>query len=248
MSPIVEILKVNKAVFELFDQIGFMEELYQECPLRELVTVVLETHFQNKKPFILGFENLKKNIKISKMIQVDVTKDLIQDNFKELIHFLVYAKGFEGIREVARDLCKLATPSSRSLVGPDLVNLFKVIDRYQLTDELRPLLVNVAPNLMTIESLKIFDYSRAGLGEQADFALINERMERQDVTNKKMILKRYENIFHQEPQLLQQPEASLSPLSYLMADVFDQYSDEEVLVSHCVQMKYVDVPGDARKR
>lgn len=128
VSPIVDILKVNKAVFELFDQIGFMEELYQECPLRELVIVVLETHFQGKKPFILGFENLKKNIKISKMIQVDVTKDLIQDNFKELIHFLVYAKGFEGIREVARDLCKLSTPSSRSLVGPDLVNMFKVID------------------------------------------------------------------------------------------------------------------------
>ena len=31
------------------------------------------------------------------------------------------------------------------------------------------------------------------------------------------ILKLYEGIFHQKPDLLKRPEASLSPLSYLMA-------------------------------
>jgi len=39
--------------------------------------------------------------------------------------------------------------------------------------------------------------------------------------NKKMILKKYEHLYHQKPELLKKPEASLSPLSYLMAEVLD---------------------------
>lgn len=46
-----------------------------------------------------------------------------------------------------------------------------------------------------------------------------------------MIMKKYEHLYHQKPELLKKPEASLSPLSYLMTDVLDEYTDEEVLVS-----------------
>ena len=46
-----------------------------------------------------------------------------------------------------------------------------------------------------------------------------------------MILKKFEHIYHQTPALLMKPEASLNPLSYLMAEVLDEYTDEEVLVS-----------------
>lgn len=46
-------------------------------------------------------------------------------------------------------------PLSRSIVGNDLVNLFKMIDRYGITEDVRQLMINVAPNLMTIEMQKI---------------------------------------------------------------------------------------------
>ena len=46
-----------------------------------------------------------------------------------------------------------------------------------------------------------------------------------------MILKKYESIYHHQPELLKRPEASLSPLSYLMAEVFDEYQDDQVQVS-----------------
>ncbi len=59
--------------------------------MRELVTVVLESFFLNKKPFVLSFEKFKKNIKISKMIQIDTNKELMRDNFREIVHFMTYA-------------------------------------------------------------------------------------------------------------------------------------------------------------
>jgi hypothetical protein len=70
------------------------------------------------------------------------------------------APNFEGSKEIARDLCKMMLPISRSIVGNDLVNLFKMIDRYGITEDVRLLMINVAPNLMTIESQKIYQYER----------------------------------------------------------------------------------------
>jgi hypothetical protein len=45
-----------------------------------------------------------------------------------------------------------------------------------------------------------------------------------------MILKKYEGVYHHKPELLKKPEATLSPLSYLMAEVFEEYQDEQVMV------------------
>lgn len=47
-------------------------------------------------------------------------------------------------------------PHSRSIVGNDLINLFKMIDRYGITEDVRQLMINVAPNLMTIESQNLY--------------------------------------------------------------------------------------------
>lgn len=85
---------------------------------------------------------------------------------------------------------------------------------------------------MTIESQKIYNRYQSKPDER--FQLINDRLEKQDVSNKKMILKKYEHIYRQQPELLKRPEASLSPLSYLMAEVLDEYTDEEVLM--CLEM------------
>ena len=46
-------------------------------------------------------------------------------------------------------------PISRSIVGDDLLNLFKMIDRYGVNDQVYQLLLNVSPNLMTIECKKV---------------------------------------------------------------------------------------------
>lgn len=67
-----QVFKLNKAILEFFDNAGppslLQEQLYQDSQIRELVTVVVEQYFLNKKPFILSFEKFKKNLKISKMI------------------------------------------------------------------------------------------------------------------------------------------------------------------------------------
>lgn len=47
-------------------------------------------------------------------------------------------------------------PLSRSIVGNDLINLFKMIDKFGITEDVRQLMINVAPNLMTIESQSIY--------------------------------------------------------------------------------------------
>jgi hypothetical protein len=51
-------------------------------------------------------------------------------------------------------------PISRSIVGTDLVNMFKLIDRYGITEDVWHLMINVAPNLMTIETQNIYQYEQ----------------------------------------------------------------------------------------
>jgi hypothetical protein len=60
-----------------------------------------------------------------------------------------------------------------------------------------------------------------------------------------MILKKYESIYHHQPELLKRPEASLSPLSYLMAEVFDEYQDDQVQVSIMIIDNGIDVLGNS---
>jgi hypothetical protein len=60
-----------------------------------------------------------------------------------------------------------------------------------------------------------------------------------------MILKKYESIYHHQPELLKRPEASLSPLSYLMAEVFDEYQDDQVQVSNIIIDNVIDVLGNS---
>lgn len=80
------------------------------------------------------------------------------------------------------------------------------------------------------------------------FARINERLEKNDLANKIMILKKYESVYHHQPELLKRPEASLSPLSYLMAEVFDEYQDDQVQVSPFISSQLsLDVLGDLRQ-
>jgi hypothetical protein len=65
-----------------------------------------------------------------------------------------------------------------------------------------------------------------------------------------MILKKYESIYHHQPELLKRPEASLSPLSYLMAEVFDEYQDDQVQVSIIIPLiiiNIIDVLGNSRQ-
>ena len=80
------------------------------------------------------------------------------------------------------------------------------------------------------------------------FTRINERLQKSDLANKIMILKKYESIYHHQPELLKRPEASLSPLSYLMAEVFDEYQDDQVQVSIIIPLiiiNIIDVLGNS---
>lgn len=104
----------------------------------------------------------------------------------------------ESGKDIARDLCKVMLPQSRSLVGKDLVNLFHIIDKYGLIGDpdARNLLINVAPNLMTVESAKLVE-NVSGVVDSKDsrMAKVRERLVKEDLANKIKILKKYETIF-----------------------------------------------------
>jgi hypothetical protein len=47
----------------------------------------------------------------------------------------VSPQNLESAKDIARDFCKVIHTHSRSLVGKDLVNLFKLIDKYSLIND-----------------------------------------------------------------------------------------------------------------
>lgn len=108
-SPIDGLLKLNKSIIGYLEHVGGAKEsqLYNESQVKDLVTVILENYFLNKKPFVLSFEKLKKNIKISKMIQTQTDKEVIQSNASEIITFM-NASGMqlESGKDIVRELLK----------------------------------------------------------------------------------------------------------------------------------------------
>lgn len=85
-------------------------------------------------------------------------------------------------------------------MGKNLVDLFKMVDKFGITDESKHLLISVAPNLMTIESPTIFQWRLTP--EQNDdvkFADINAGLLKQDQEKKMTILKKYQYIYQQAP-------------------------------------------------
>ena len=85
-------------------------------------------------------------------------------------------------------------PISRSIVGDDLLNLFHMIDRYGVNDQVYQLLLNVSPSLMTIEGKKVTPQA-VGEGQlqftDKGFEEINQREEFVDTEKKVKILKLY---------------------------------------------------------
>jgi|LauGreDrversion4_2_1035121.scaffolds.fasta_scaffold75360_1 hypothetical protein len=66
---------------------------------------------------------------------------------------MVYARYFGDrlAEDIYIDVCKTLLPLSRSIVGDDLLNLFLMFERFGIHDDARQLMLNVSPNLMTIE-------------------------------------------------------------------------------------------------
>jgi len=172
------------------------------------------------------------------MIYSEANSSLLSNNISSVISFMCHAQSQAGsalklnCKDLYESICQVLMPISRSIVGDDLLNLFHMIGRYGVNDQVYQLLLSVSPNLMTIESKKVTPQA-AGEGElqftDKGFEEINQREEFVDTENKVNILKLYEGMYHQKPEMLRRPEASLSPLSYLMAQVFDKYKDEDVL-------------------
>lgn len=121
--------------------------------------------------------------------------------------------------------------NSRSLYQDDLANLFKLI--YKLTrkhklaqpKDFDHLVMNVATNLQTL-SVNLFS------GEKKDtFEALNAIELDEDRSLKKMILHTYKDIYKRDPSIFEDEKHSysLSPLSSLMAEIFDSFEHNDVL-------------------
>jgi hypothetical protein len=73
-----------------------------------------------------------------------------------------------------------------------------MFERYGIHDDARQLMLNVSPNLMTIERKNVNQQFNSGQPELPDkkFEEINQRQEHLDINRKIMILKHYEGIYH----------------------------------------------------
>lgn len=118
--------------------------------------------------------------------------------------------------------------NNRSIVGKDLLNLFTMIEKYGITENVHSLLVNIVANLQTIESVPINMFENF---KEEVFEEINEKTAEKEKEIKKKIIKKFMHILNKNNEaVLRKDEVTLSPLSKIMADVFEEYTDEEVLV------------------
>lgn len=79
--------------------------------------------------------------------------------------------------------------NSRNLVGKDLLNLFKMIDKYGIVDETKTMIVNVAANFETIDSEKIMTSENDNI-----FDKLNEKLEKKELDKKLNIIKKFIHI------------------------------------------------------
>jgi hypothetical protein len=77
---------------------------------------------------------------------MDVTNALISKHIGGLIKYLTVTFSSENHKELAKSLAS-SIKNGRSLVGEDLLDLFKLVDKYSLLDNVRPLIMTVASNL-----------------------------------------------------------------------------------------------------
>ena len=55
-----------------------------------------------------------------------------------------------------------------------------------------------------------------------NFEKINQKHESSTIEIFKNVLKKYEHLYHHQPELLRTEEANLGPLSGIMAELFDE--------------------------
>ena len=127
--------------------------------------------------------------------------------------------------------------NSRSLYGNDLARLFKLIKQLQMNQHLSQdgsqydkLMMNVCSNLRTLSLDLLYDASE-NVQDNADhisdlnFKKENEARFEREREAKSLIFDMYKGIFERSPDLFRKhQEYSLSPLSSLMAELFNDLS------------------------
>lgn len=108
--------------------------------------------------------------------------------------------------------------NSRSLYGSDLANLFTLTAKHS-SAKYDTMLMNVASNLRTlgVNLLKVSE-------QTPDFYKLNIAELEKERALKQMILDIYKQIYARQPALFGSEHSySLSPLSSLMAELFDSF-------------------------
>ena len=240
--PLDDLFKVSKGALDLIDHVKKyaigtaspkdhhkFEELFPQ--IKEVLQSSLEFMYTGKKPFCVSFENLKRNLQASKNIQVESVPSISLNNISSIIQFMNHVT-FENGKEIALLICQ-GIQNGRTLVGEDLANLFRMFDQYAISEECLKLQVILLTNLQTLNAPLINLTSYKQNKEDEIFQSTNELIKSSDYQTKLRIIKKYEHLFRSKEgqELARKDILGLSSLSAIMADVFDQYSDEEVLVS-----------------
>lgn len=150
---------------------------------------------------------------------MEVSNALISKHIGGLIKYLTVTVSSENHKELAK-LLATQIKNGRSLVGEDLLDLFKMIDKFSLLDMTKPLVMTVASNLQTIDKETI----RIATEENGNFARESDRREEANNENKRMIFNKYKSIYQSDPELVHN-ENGMGSLSQLIAGILPDFTD-----------------------
>lgn len=99
----------------------------------------------------------------------------------------------EKSKELAALICNKMS-NGRRLVGKDLINLFKMIDKYGIHEDVKELMVNEAANLETIDYQEIKGPVDFKASTDPVFSDINDKNRKKDYDMKLQIIRKFEHI------------------------------------------------------
>ena len=241
-------------------QARLMKVYLDDLPIARIIETVLKSHvypgYRNLE--LSFFSDVNANQIISAGIQDLPWSKVERLNGPIVTHLSMLLGADIYTSDIKRDFADLAEKyilnmsNSRNLYGVDLIRLFQLIEQLQANEYLSQdgsqydlLMMNVCSNLQTLSMDLLYDASENKAGEpkrneeyhdelssDLNFKRENDERFEREREAKLMIFDMYRKVFDRNPDLFRNhQEYSLSPLSNLIAELFEEFSPQDALKS-----------------
>ena len=199
---------------------------YEELsPLAEISQSIIQKFFLDTKPFVSRMSNLKRSLKMAKMIAAEGNdKSMMIKNLGCTVDTLrTCSRSFDA--STTKELINtffafLEKNGVRSLVGKNLRDLFSVMEKYAVSRE--TVLMNMAANLMTVYRRPLYVDPNEEQERDQMIDTTNAEIDRLNKLDRRLIFDQYCNVWKSHPKLFE--KGGLAPLSMIIADIFEELS------------------------